>query len=437
MSNKKLIGYKPLPYQKEVNDFFKELIKKDGGVKNKKKNSSHTVVVLSPRQCGKTLLIINQLLYYALNYSTTNMVISPTLSQSRRIYNEILKAIQKAIPHFIEKANENNLELWLSNRAAKPEDLIESKIWFKSDEQRQAIRGYSVSGLLCFDESSFISDETFDLAYPFCDWNKSSVLVCSTPRFKKGRFFELFMSGQTGDENITTFNWANYDLSTVRSSEKMEQLKATVPPQIYKSEYLGQFLDADSSVFNNIEACIDNNPPSIEDATALYCGLDFGSGQNKDNTVLSVLNQDKKQVVIYATNFLTPSQQILWLTEIFQKYSNKIKVVNAEKNSIGAVYISELKTKNKNIKIREVTTTQQSKRKWVEKLQLAFENEDIGILNDQDQLNELAFFEQKISKNGEVSYSACYGMNDDRTMALLLAYDAMSAPTGQYNISFY
>ena len=85
MGTRKYLGIKPYSFQRDVIDAVKSA-----------KGTGKTVVVKSRRQVGKTTLIANLLLYYAINFSgTSNYCLTPTLKQGKKIFKTIVDAITK------------------------------------------------------------------------------------------------------------------------------------------------------------------------------------------------------------------------------------------------------------------------------------------------------------------------------------------------------
>ena len=75
--------------------------------------------------------------------------------------------------------------------------------------------------------------------------------------------------------------------------------------------------------------------------------------------------------------------------------------------------------------ITEWNTSNESKRKIITQLQLAFEQGKIGIIGDYAQLNELRKYEMQVNaKTKTVTYNGAAGSHDDTVMALAFAYDA-------------
>lgn len=83
----------------------------------------------------------------------------------------------------VSKSNESLLIIRFSNG---------SEIYFKSAEQKDGLRGFTVSGLLVLDEAAFISQEVIDIVLPTTNVHKASKLICSTPLFQTGYFWNQY-----------------------------------------------------------------------------------------------------------------------------------------------------------------------------------------------------------------------------------------------------
>lgn len=397
--------YKPRDYQKIVHD---AITKHMETYKKGTEDFQKVFVIKSPRQIGKTLLVENELLRFALMFQgSMNSYLSPTYSLGKDIFDELCNAANQVIKRH------NKVDLII-------EFINGSKIQFFSAEQRDTLRGRTVTGLLVIDEASKIPDNIYyELVNVWTDAHKAVTIIISTPKFKRGFFYDLYLDGLSKG---LTFDLSGYDFSEVRSEAKMEELRKITPEKIYKSEYLGLFLDLGDSLFKNMDTCTID---SVTDYNELYLGLDFGTGSGKDFTVLTALNENGEQVFIHSWNDLSPVEQIEKINEILLPLKSKIKGFVAEQNSIGKIYISMLDVLG--VQLTPFNTTNESKRKLVEGLQVAFEQNKIKILNDLTQLNQLSMYEAKINTiTNSVSYNAPSGQHDDIVIALMLAYHGYS-----------
>ena len=95
-------------------------------------------------------------------------------------------------------------------------------------------------------------------------------------------------------------------------------------------------------------------------------------------------------------NKLSPTKQIDRIEKFLLQYKQQIVVVQTELNSLGTPLTDFLKERPQistlKDKFRGFNTTNQSKNSLVQNLQLAFEQNDIEILDDAKQETELAAY---------------------------------------------
>lgn len=413
-------GIKPFSFQKDV---INELTTAKGTGKN--------VVVVSRRQVGKTVLISNILLYYAINFSKTkNYCLSPTQKQGKNIFRSIIDAISGS--GIIKTKNATDLTITLING---------STINFKSAEQREALRGETCTGILAIDEAAYISDDIFHIVTPWCNFHKAPKLIVSSPFVKSGFFFQYYNYGLNKTHNTVSINWSDEkyyeDLNKILSEEQLEEYRKILPKNVFKSEYLGQFLDDDGSVFTEFKKCVRKN--TIKPTDKLYVGIDWATGDGNDDTAISMINQFGQQVFLAYFNNISPTAQIDWIDGILKQYLNQIVCIQPELNSLGTPMTDFLKNRSQIYanKIRGFDTTNKSKNNLVTQLQVAFEQGKIEILDDTKQLSELSVYTATVNmKTKNISYNAPQGLNDDICIALMLSYDAYKngSTMGVYNV---
>ena len=373
-------------------------------------------VVKSKRQCGKSFLASLILIYFSLNKrDTISLIVEPTLNQSRRVFKEITKMLDGS--NIIKNANQSLLTIDFING---------SEIIFKSAEQYDAIRGYSVSGILIIDEGAFIVDDVYEILFPVRDAHNSPMLVISTPLFQDGYFYRLFTS-----TNSKSYDWCDYDTSYFLSDEKLEQYRNTLSDLKFRSEYLGLFITDGGYVFRNITKCVLNN--SSVTGEPVVCGIDWAVGNDGDDTVLSLLDANANAVEFIRLNNMSPVEQIDTIVKTLNSIPTLKKVV-VEQNSIGNVYLDMLKHKySRHSIITKFNTTNESKRRIIEQLATAFQNENIHIPNDRELINQLQHYAVEKTAKG-YTYNG-QGAHDDYVMSLAMAYDALTAKSA-YCVSF-
>lgn len=417
-NNKTFLGYSPFPWQAAVHN----------GLDKYGIGSGTIHCVKAKRQIGKSFIIINELLRFSINYAGTNSCcVSPTLTQARKIYKEILKVTKDT--GVVYKKNDSLLEITLINW---------STICFKSAEQKEGLRGYTFSGILCIDEAAFIPDDIWVLLKPTTDVHKAPVLMVSSPKYRKGFFYEVYSFGfmDKYKGKIFSYDMNNYDTSALLSKEMLEFYENILPKALFRSEYCGEWLDTDSIVFGNFKQCIQTEPIK-DDYKELYIGIDWGSGVGKDDTVVTAINERNEQVFLLYFNNKGVNEQIEYITQYITPYKSKIKGVYSEYNSIGTPLTQLLRERLPDVRIEQFIQSVSSKSEIVTLLQVAFETGNIKILDNEKQTAELGMYEAKISNFGNVQYNAPQGGNDDMCIALMLALKRKkdSAKVAQYNIS--
>lgn len=417
-----LQGYKPFPHQKAVHQIMGDPYR-----------SGRIFVVKAKRQVGKTTMADNIVLKMCADHPRSlSCIVEPTLDQSRRVYKDILKAVQDT--PFLKRKNDSLLELEFANG---------SQILFKSAEQRDNLRGFTITGVLIIDECAFILDEIYDILQPTTDVHSAPILMISTPKFKTGFYYRYYTAGKEGvNPNIISIDFNDYDTSMLLSREKLEQYRTMMPKAQFTTEYLGEFLDTDSILFTNIKECLAEPKPFNN----LYVGIDWGSGTGGDFTSVAGFNENRQMVFIDYFNDKTTTEQVDYIADLLQIYGNKVKGIQAESNSIGTPLI-ELLTQTLKAKgmhntarvLQPFTTTNQEKVRLVSQLQVELEQKRITLIDDEGLKNQLSCYEATYNpKSGVVTYNAPIGSHDDNCISTMLALDTMikSTKTAQYNISF-
>ena len=413
------IGFRPYQYQRDV---INEVIDAP--------NTGKKVVVKSPRQRGKTLMISNILLWYSINIrGTHNYYVSPTLKQCKEIYRAIVSAIYHS--GIITRKNSTDFLIELNNG---------STIAFKSAEQRDNLRGYTCNGILCIDEAAFIEDEIYYIIAPWVDYHKAVTLFTSTPWTKSGFFYRFYNMGMEGTDGVKTIDWTDSkykeEMDTVMPPERLEEYRHIFPKNQFKTEYLGEWLDDEGSVFTDFIKCIKFN--ELKPTDKLVVGIDWSNQGGNDDTVMTIMTLEGKEVYVEAMNNLGPLNQMRHIVSFLGKIQNQIVEVVSEVNSLGKPYTATLKEKLPHLSIREFVTSNQSKGEIISNLQVAFEEGTIEILPDEKQNRQLSTYSAVYNPTTKVvTYNAPMGLKDDMVMALAFAWDGVRHKNkrGRYSIS--
>lgn len=378
-------------------------------------------VVKSKRQCGKSIMLETILLQTAINRSnSTSICLSPTLEQSRKLFKSI-KAVLEPTKIY---SKHNDLQLMLRLRNG-------SEIIFKSAEQKVGLRGYTVTGVYCIDEAAYIPDDIFYETLAWVNVSQAPIVICSTPNHKTGFFYKYYMLGLENGNQIFSYNWSEFDTSSLLPAEKLEQYRKELPPAKFKTEFLGEFLDTEGGVFGDYSDIISNN---FDTGGNCYMGIDWGTGSNQDETAVAVFNSNKQMIGLYHFSDKDETQTIDYIINLIRQYQ-PLKV-QVETNSIGAVFYGLLdkaiKAAKLPVMLLRFTTTNDSKERLINQFQVAMQNKTVQVLDNTTLKIEMDMYEMKVNSNGKRTYNAASGYHDDCIIAMLLAFNCIT--TGQYFI---
>lgn len=398
--------------------------------------AAETLVIKASRQVyGKSAFAKAELARFSLGIpGTKNAYVTPKLALARKMQKEMAKEYTP----FIESSNLMDMVITFVNG---------STVRFHSENQGDGLRGFTVTGIMVVDEGAFMRDATFyELLAPWASVHSALTVILSTPQFKMGFYYDLYMMGLgASNHTITTLDWVrDYN---VPIPPEVEAKRTLMPARKWKSEYLGLFLEAEGSVFGNFGEVLTSS--GNEKPNAVFLGLDFGTGSGKDYTVLTGFDELGNQLFIWAVNDMSPTQQVAEIAEICKQFTREaedpygrmtvessIELFLAEKNSIGAIYIDQLIALG--VPVTPFITTNDSKRELVEDLQVAIQCKSVGLLSDPTQNQELSFYESKVTPGtNKVTYNAPAGQHDDHVMACMLGWKAYSGGrSGQYDVIF-
>jgi hypothetical protein len=122
------------------------------------------------------------------------------------------------------------------------------------------------------------------------------------------------------------------------------------------------------------------------------------------------------------TDYHSQRVRLIALANRFQHSS-----VLVETNSIGQPQLEELQRMG--LSVQGFLTTNTSKAQIIDNLALAFEQDQIKIINDPVLVSELMAYQSERLPSGLLRYGAPEGMNDDTVIALALSWWGVGKPT--------
>jgi hypothetical protein len=342
---------------------------------------------------------MNQCYYWAFNNTNVQIAwVSPIYRQAKKVFDEMVRAFDGT--NLIDK-NSSELIIKLKNG---------STIQFFSAERYDNIRGFTFDYLVC-DEFAFMAEQSWTEVLRATVLIKGKkVLLISTPK-GKNHFYNIF-NLESIDRKYKSFKMTSYD--GLASADEIDGAKLTLPDNVFRQEYLAEFVDSGTGVFNNVTI---NDKPLI--TPKYYGGIDLGRAD--DYTVLTILNEKGQMVHCERHRHNTWQNIVDTLLKTLKAFNCMTYV---EVNSIGDAIFEQIRAKYS--KVEPFTTTSKSKQDAVESLQVANQNKEFSILPIDWLQKEFEIYTYEYShKTRSIKYSAPQGFHDDGVMSCCIAFKAL------------
>lgn len=369
-------------------------------------------VLACGRRFGKSTLGIDRLIVAAV-YGDPTAYFCPTHKMLAEVWRNARHTLQpltqqvSAQQHRIELITGGLVEMW-------------------SLENADAVRGRKYRRVI-IDEAAMVRDlaQAWQMVIrPTLADLRGDAWLLSTPR---GRdfFWECFQRGQERSEQAQD-EWRSWRLPTSSnpniSQAELVAAQRELPEQVFRQEFLAEFLDQSGAVFRRVlEAATSTPQEAALPGHSYVMGVDFA--RQADYSVLSVIDTTTSELVaLDRFNQIDYQVQLGRLHALAQRFGPTVIV--AEQNSIGVPLIEQLQRLG--LPISPFVTTSASKARIIDGLALAFEQGTLRLLPDPVLLAELQAFEMERMPSGLVRYSAPPGSHDDTVMSLALAWSACS-----------
>ncbi|GAB1420311.1 hypothetical protein MASR2M15_04010 [Anaerolineales bacterium] len=318
-----------------------------------------------------------------------------------------MKSMMRPLPYTVIHEGERRIDL-----------PSQASLSIKSSHQPDLLRGAGLD-FVVLDECAFMDGSIWSqVIRPMLADRQGKAIFLSTP-YGRNWFWDIYQLGLNPDQA----DWASFQYGSEANphltTSELNQIFLTTPERIWREEYMAEFIQDAGQVFSRFMDCI-RVPALVPSPTTTYVmGVDWGRDQ--DYTVLTVMDQDRRQVVAMVRfNRIAWSQQRGRLMDLAESWG--VGLILAESNSIGSVNIEALQEAG--LPLRPFQTSQASKNKLIEGLALAFETGQISIIGDEVLIYELGAYRLERRPSGQYQYGAPAGVHDDCLMSLALAYQA-------------
>ena len=360
---------------------------------------------------------MNLVLDWSINNPLSKILwVSPVYSQTTKVQKEIYKAIVDT--GIVENNNFSENILSLKNG---------SEIIFRSAERYDNIRGYTIDYCI-IDEAAFIKEEAYTEAIkPTLLVRGKKCLFLSTPKGKNW-FYNLYQMGLSdAHPEYKSYKGTSMD-NPYANVQEIEDSRKTLPENVFRQEYLADFIEGGGEVFSNIKT-FDHYPIS---KGTIYMGVDLG--RQEDYTVCTLMDKEGQVIEVYRTRQKEWNFIINDIVELAR--DNKAHVL-IEANSIGDVIYEQVKKRWN--KTDPFVTTSRSKQEIIEGLILDFNEGNITIPSQElfsplyNELNSFTYEYSKKTRN--IKYGAPTSLHDDCVMSLAIVNYARKTMKnkGSYN----
>ena len=295
------------------------------------------------------------------------------------------------------------------------------------------LRGRSSS--LLFDEMAFIenADECFQACIPFLTspyGAEKKLQIISTPGACSGKFYELWNNSDYYKTKVTLIDAVKEGLKV----DVDEIRKTVIDDDIFRQEYLVEFLDSNSALFSYelLREHIyspEELPQMSSDTVRVYVGIDIGRTHDKTSIALLLEWQGKFYIShIESLKDKEFDEQFKYICKVIDQWKPRKVCIDA--TGIGAQLAETLHKKYPFV--QEVKFSNQSKNEMFNMTKQHFGTDTLFIPNDKAIIEDLHKIRRVVGQSGNITYKATSdetGHADDATAIALAVYATSKGKT--------
>lgn len=397
--------YVPHKYQKEVHDSKKRFR-----------------VVICGRRWGKTLLALMDLVRFMI--TNPNSLCFWVVPKYKHLL-PVSDAIREWIPHILVKT-----DYQLQQTYRYIEFHNGSRAWFHSCEDPNSLRGPGLD-FVVLEEAAQMKDDVWPaIIRPELIDSDGKALIISTPKGQNWLYQEYLRAKSGKDLDYCCWQRSSADRLTPK---QMEEERRRLPEDIFKQEYLAQFISGGGTVFRGVRSIfkgsIDESrfkvlrysdglrmvPRKAIDDRSVYIGIDIG--RHEAFTVFLALDEEGELVGFERFRKLDfPYQKERLLA--FLKYFPRRQIA-LDARGIGSSFFEDLRMQG--VYIEGIKLTNPTKNELVHNCILKLDDELIYGPAIESLIEEMEAYTYSISRSGNPIYSAPENYYDDCVMALVFA----------------
>ncbi len=290
------------------------------------------------------------------------------------------------------------------------------RVWFLSADNPDGIRGFGFRGLVV-DEAAAIPVNVWNYVLrPTLAQTLGWGVFISTPAGRNW-FYDMFTRGVERQPGFRSFTFPS-NVSPYFPAQEWEEARRTLPEDVFRQEYMAEFLEDSAGVFRGIDACLELGVRLEESGVGgtVIVGCDIA--KHTDWTVLVAIDTKTGRCLeMERFNQLDWPVQRERIAAFVRRWQARL-VMDA--TGVGDPVFDDLCRVLPQVEGFKITA--QTKRELVQGLMVAVEQRRVIWPASWDVMTaEMKRYEYEIGPTGQVSYSAPAGYHDDCVMALALA----------------
>ena len=291
------------------------------------------------------------------------------------------------------------------------------RVWFLSADNPDGIRGFGFRGLVV-DEAAAIPVNVWNYVLrPTLAQTLGWGVFISTPAGRNW-FYDMFTRGVERQPGFRSFTFPS-NVSPYFPAQEWEEARRTLPEDVFRQEYMAEFLEDSAGVFRGVDACLIQGIGNREEVTGsgtVVVGCDIA--KHTDWTVLVAVDAKTGRCLeMERFNQLDWPVQRERIAAFARRWRARL-VMDA--TGVGDPVFDDLCRVLPQVEGFKITGN--SKRELVQGLMVAVEQRRVSWPAAWDVMTaEMKRYEYEIGPTGQVSYSAPSGYHDDCVMALALA----------------
>ena len=420
------LGFEPKPYQAK-------LLRDEG----------KRIVVVYPRQSGKTTTLAVRMIWYAAAHpNTTSLIVTPGLRQSMIVMDRVHQYLRK---------------LSKPRRRRTLAKLQRTVVTYRNGAQIVALpnapdllRGYTASNVICDEAAFFREDELvfYSVLFPMLQTTDGTLIASSTPWCKDSVFYKFTQDPAFSKHRVQVKDVIDAGLTTKAFIDEMQR---RTPNERFRREYLAEFVEDELAYFNQalITQCIDSGlEPITNDWTKqvnapmgrYFLGVDLG--KKVDYSVIAILRWNTKEQYAELVGLVrfpleTPYASVIGMVKVICDKLQRVEKVLVDQTGVGDYIVEEMKNAHIASTIEGVMLTVPSKQEILGYMKHLMQTEALSLYMDEDLLGQINVERYELMKTGQVQFSHPDGTHDDELWALALGVYATRTPDTSFMRQIY